>query len=218
MFTAMMSTELEATGHMQREFKRSKGSSCTQEWHLYRFSELMDTHGGKTSTSECNEAALLHVCYIFANDLHCGQWPQSRIDDDKRGSRSEFCNKKVAGMVIKRGKWPPQMWDLPKGKLMFPDLMENFCISGTQEWHIYRFSELMNTHGGKTSTSECTETALLHFCYIFANDLQCGQWPQSRLDDDKRGSRSEFCNKKGAKRVIKRGKWPPQMWVLPKEN
>ena len=60
MFTAMMSTELEATRHMQREFKRSKGSSGTQELHLYRFSELMDTHGGKTSTSECNEAARLH--------------------------------------------------------------------------------------------------------------------------------------------------------------
>ena len=110
MFTAMMSTELEATGHMQRELKRSKGSSGTQEWHLYRFSELMDTHGGKTSTSECTETALLHCCYIFANDLHCGQWQQSWIDDDKRGSRSEFCNKKVAKRVIKRGKWPPQMW------------------------------------------------------------------------------------------------------------
>ena len=31
MFTAMMSTELEATGHMQTEFKRSKGLSVTQE-------------------------------------------------------------------------------------------------------------------------------------------------------------------------------------------
>ena len=27
---------------------------------------MMDTHGGKTSTSECNEAALLHFCYIYA--------------------------------------------------------------------------------------------------------------------------------------------------------
>ena len=167
MFTAMMSTELEATGHMQREFKRSKGSSGTQEWHLYRFSELMDTHGGKTSTSECNEAALLHFCYIFANDLHCGQWPQSRIDDDKRGSRSEFCNKKVAKRVIKRGKWPPQMWVLPKENWCFQMLLGISAFRALKGDTFIDFRSWWTHTEGKRAQVNATKP---HFC-IFATYL-----------------------------------------------
>ena len=90
--------------------------------------------------------------------------------------------------------------------MRFPDFMKNFGIWGTQEGHIGPVSKMLDTHGGKTSTSECNEAARLHFCYIYADDLHCGQWPQSRRDDDKRGSRSEFCTSKVAKKVIKRGK------------